>query len=172
MRVAGVLLALAIALALQTTLGRYASVGGPVDLVLVVVVMAALTTGPVGGLLAGTMGGLAQDALAGGLIGITGLAKSTVGFLAGTIARQFIVTQPMPRFVVFFGSSMVHMGCLVGLGRLLNDRMGVTAGATFAQALANAVIGIVAFQVGKSAPAAWQRRRSDRRFRISRRLGD
>ena len=73
-----------------------------VDLVLVVVVYVALTSGPVTGLLAGTLGGLLQDALSSGVIGIGGLAKTVVGFLAGIIGTQFIVAQPLPRFVVFF----------------------------------------------------------------------
>ena len=50
------------------------------DLVLVVVVYVALTTGPVSGMLAGSVAGLIQDALSSGVIGIGGLAKSIVGF--------------------------------------------------------------------------------------------
>ena len=33
-----------------------------------------------------------QDALSSGVIGIGGLAKTVVGFLAGVIGQQFIVT--------------------------------------------------------------------------------
>ena len=59
MKTARVLAAIAVALALQTTLARFA-IGGDtvVDLVLVVVVYAALAGGPITGLLAGTAGGL------------------------------------------------------------------------------------------------------------------
>jgi rod shape-determining protein MreD len=171
-RVAGVVLALALALALQTTLGRLASIGGPVDLVLVVVLMTSLTLGPIGGVLAGTVGGIAQDALAGGIIGLSGLAKSPVGYLAGTVSRQFIVTQPLPRFVVFFCASVAHMGCLIGLGRLVSQPLGATWPATLAQAAVNAAVGIVAFQMGLSGPAMWQRRQLDRRHRVSRWLGE
>ena len=62
-----VLVTIAAALALQTTLARFlvhGSIG--VDLVLVAVVYLGLTTGPVSGLLSGTLAGLAQDALARG----------------------------------------------------------------------------------------------------------
>ena len=48
--------------------------------VLVVVVYVALTNGPVAGLLTGTIAGLLQDALATGIIGIGGLAKTLAGF--------------------------------------------------------------------------------------------
>src|SRR5215831_13403540 len=97
------MLAVVVALAAQTTLTRFL-VRGPVavDLVLVVVVYVALTSGPVTGLLSGTFAGLVQDALSSGVIGIGGLAKTVVGFLAGVIGTQFIVTHSLPRFVVFF----------------------------------------------------------------------
>ena len=55
---------------------------------------------------AGTLGGLVQDALSSGVIGIGGLAKTIVGFLAGVVGTQFIVAQPLPRFVVFFGATI------------------------------------------------------------------
>ena len=73
----GVLIAVALALALQTTLARLL-VGGTaaIDLVLVAVVAVALTTGPVGGMLAGSVAGLIQDSLSTGVLGIGGLAKS------------------------------------------------------------------------------------------------
>ena len=91
MRIAGVLIAVALALALQTTLARFV-VGGTaaIDLVLVAVVYIALTSGPVSGMLAGTVAGLIQDQLSTGVIGIGGLAKATVGFVVGALGQQFI----------------------------------------------------------------------------------
>ena len=47
---------------------------------------------PVTGMLAGTVGGLAQDALAGGIVGIGGMSKTIVGF-AGRRARRAV--QPV-----------------------------------------------------------------------------
>ena len=81
MKAVGVLIAIALALALQTTLARFV-VGGTaaVDLVLVAVVYVALTSGPVSGMLAGSLAGMIQDALSSGVVGIGGLAKSIVGF--------------------------------------------------------------------------------------------
>ena len=69
-------------------------VGGTaaIDLVLVVVVYVALTSGPVTGLLAGTVAGLMQDALSSGVIGIGGLARRSSGFSPASIGTQFIVT--------------------------------------------------------------------------------
>ena len=157
-------LATAVALALQTTLTRFIVRGTvAVDLVLVVVVYAALTTGPVTGLMTGTFAGLVQDALSSGVIGIGGLAKSVVGFLAGIIGTQFIVAQPLPRFVVFFAATMLHAALFIGLYELLDLRtFGTPYGAVLGQALGNAIVGVVAFQVAELLPGAMERRRTSR----------
>ena len=60
-----------------------------IDLVLIAVVYVALTSGPVTGMLSGTVAGLMQDALSSGVIGIGGLAKTIVGFLAGSLSVVF-----------------------------------------------------------------------------------
>jgi rod shape-determining protein MreD len=165
-----VVLATAVALALQTTLTRFIVRGTvAVDLVLVVVVYAALTTGPVTGLLTGTFAGLVQDALSSGVIGIGGLAKSVVGFLAGIIGTQFIVAQPLPRFVVFFAATLLHAVLFIGLYELLDLRtFGAPYGAVVGQGLGNAIVGVVAFQVAELLPGAMERRRSSSRTRIRR----
>jgi rod shape-determining protein MreD len=156
-RAAGVVLATALALALQTSLAGTDAV----DFVLVVVVYVALTSGPVTGLLTGTFAGLVQDALASGVIGIGGLAKTIVGFLAGVIGTQFIVTQPLPRFVVFFGATILHAVVFYGLYLVLSLRQFGSAYATIAgQALANAFVGVVAFQLVELLPGAVERRRA------------
>jgi rod shape-determining protein MreD len=150
-----------VAIALQTTLARFVVPGAvAVDLVLVVVVYAALASGPVTGLLAGTFAGLVQDALASGVIGIGGLAKSVVGFLAGVVGTQFIVAQPLPRFVVFFGATLVHEAISIGLYELLGLRdFGLPYGSVAAKALGNAIVGVVAFQLVELVPGAIERRR-------------
>jgi rod shape-determining protein MreD len=161
-RAAGVLIAIALALALQTTLARFL-VGGSaaVDLVLVAVVYVALTTGPVGGMFAGSVAGLIQDALSSGVIGVGGLAKSIVGFLVGAIGQQFIVTAALPRLVMFVGATMVHAAVFMGLYEVLDLRAfpepwkPVTT-----QALGNALVGIVAFAIIESLPGVIERRRS------------
>lgn len=164
MRAIGVLLAIAVSLALQTTIARFVARGTvAVDLVLVAVVYVALSSGPVTGLLAGTLGGLVQDALSSGIIGIGGLAKTIVGFLAGVIGTQFIVTQSVPRFVVFFAATIVHAAVFMGLYVLLDARhFGAPYAAVGGQALANAAIGVVAFQVVELLPGAVERRRTQR----------
>jgi rod shape-determining protein MreD len=161
-RAAGVILAVVAALAVQTTLARFIFRGAiAVDLVLVAVVYVALTSGPGTGLLAGTFAGLVQDALSSRLIGIGGLAKTIVGFLAGVIGTQFIVSQPLPRFVVFFGASILHAIVFMGLYVLLDLRhFDAPYTAVAGQAAANAVVGVLAFQVVELLPGAVERRRA------------
>jgi rod shape-determining protein MreD len=163
-RAFGVILAVSIALVLQTTLARFV-LRGPyaIDLVLIAVVYVALTSGPVTGMLSGTVAGLMQDALSSGVIGIGGLAKTIVGFLAGVIGTQFIVTHSLPRFVVFFGATVLHAIVFMGLYMLLELRpFGTPYAAVAGQALGNAIVGIVAFQLVEFLPGAVERRRAQR----------
>jgi len=163
-KAAGVLIAIALALALQTTLARFV-VGGTaaLDLVLVVVVYVALTTGPVSGLLAGSVAGIVQDALSSGVIGIGGLAKSIVGFVAGVIGQQFIVTAALPRFVMFLGATALHAAIFMGLYVLLELREFPAPWAAIAsQAVVNAAVGMIAFTFIESLPGFVERRRSRR----------
>ena len=90
---------------------------------LAVVVYVALTSGPETGLLTGAFAGLVQDALSTtGVVGVGGLAKTIVGFLAGIVGTQFIVAQPLPRFVVFFTASLIHSLVFIGLFAVLDPR--------------------------------------------------
>ena len=164
MKAAGIIVAVAVALALQTTLSRVAVRSTvAVDLVLVVVVYVALTSGPATGLLTGAFAGLVQDALSSPVIGIGGLAKTIVGFLAGIVGSQFIVAQSLPRFVVFFGATVLHAIVFMGLYVLLGLRQfGTPYAAVAAQAAANAVIGVVAFQLVELLPGAVERRKTQR----------
>ena len=164
MKAAGIIVAVAVALALQTTLSRVAVRSTvAVDLVLVVVVYVALTSGPATGLLTGAFAGLVQDALSSPVIGIGGLAKTIVGFLAGIVGSQFIVAQSLPRFVVFFGATVLHAIVFMGLYVLLGLRtFGTPYAAVAAQAAANAVIGVVAFQLVELLPGAVERRKAQR----------
>jgi rod shape-determining protein MreD len=165
-KAAGVILAVAAALALQTTLAWFVTRGTvAVDFVLVAVVYVALTTGPTAGLLAGTLGGLAQDALtSGGIMGIGGVAKTIVGFVTGIVGTQFIVVQSVPRFVVFFVATVVHQAVFIGLYVLLDARhFGTPYAGVAEQAVGNAVVGVVAFQMVELLPGAMQRRRAGKR---------
>jgi rod shape-determining protein MreD len=162
MKTAAVLAALAIALVLQATLaGLSMAAGTRVNLVLVAVVYVALAFGPVTGMLAGTAGGLVQDAIAGGVVGVGGLSKTIVGFFVGVLGAQFIVATTIPRLVMFVAASFVHELCFQALYALVETRgVRMQYSAALVQALVNGVVGILVFFLVERGPDIVQRRRS------------
>lgn len=159
-----VLAGLVVALLLQTTIaGLSLEAGSLVNVVLIAVVYVALSMGALTGLLAGATGGLTQDAIAGSVLGIGGLSKTLVGFLVGVLGAQFIVSQPIPRFVMFVGATFLHELCFQGLHALVEGQafqFGYRS--VLAQAAINGVLGILAFQVVEGAPGMMQRREARR----------
>ena len=123
MKTAILLLALAAALVAQATLAGL-FIGGTVavNLVLVAVVYLALAFGAVTGLLAGTIGGLIQDSLGGGIVGIGGLTKTLIGFLVGVLSAQFNLSSTVPRLVMFVAATFVHEAMFSGLQAMTGGR--------------------------------------------------
>lgn len=170
MRVLYLGLALLVALAVQTTVvSTLPGQDAVVDLVLVVVLLAATSHGRATGLWAGTVGGLLQDALSGGLLGVGGLAKTLVGVGAGT-AMHFILGTAWRRLVVVFLASVVHLLIYSGIYALISVQgPTVTVPRVLGQAVANTVVaalviagiqawpGVVAKvrRRGRSTPQGW-----------------
>ena len=120
----------------------------------------------------GSIAGLAQDALSGGVVGVSGFANCLVGCLAGVIGTQFIVANTLPRFVVFVAGSLLQMGCTIGLYTLIDPRgVGFAPPTVVAQALLNGVVGVLAFYAVERTPKAIERRRLRRAHVRSRLLG-
>lgn len=142
------------AVLLQSVLSRFAG-GAAIDLVLVAVVSVALLHGRVAGLVAGTLAGLLQDALGGGILGLSGLGKSVAGYLTGVAGTQFVVTQAASRFLVFLGAtalnglSFIGLSVLFGLRRYDRPLLDVAL-----QGAANAVSGVLLFWVIEWLPGA------------------
>ena len=189
MKAVGIALGIVLALALQTTIARYLTPGANlIDLVFVAVVYIALADGPVAGLIAGTIAGLAQDTLAAtgasviavsagtvttrSIIGIGGLAKTTLGFVTGIIGSQFIVARPFPRALVFFTATVAHAIIFVGLYAVLDPGYTPPPYTTIlSQGAANALVGVLLFQLTESLPGFVDRRRmAGGKMRINRRL--
>ncbi len=167
MRSAAAIAAIFVALAAQTTLAGYVFRSStPIDLVLIAVVYVAIKSGPVTGLMAGTVAGLIQDALAGGILGIGGLSKTVVGFLAGVLGTQFIVTAPLPRFLILLVATALHAAIFMGLYSLLDLRQFPSGYSSIVgQAFGNAFVGVVAFQMVEWFPGFVDRRRAGRFLR-------
>jgi rod shape-determining protein MreD len=158
------LAAVAAALALQTTLAGLVIRGtAALDLVLIVVVYISLLFGPVAGVLVGSLAGLIQDSLSLGVLGIGGLAKTLVGFSAGFLGTQFIITAPLPRFVVFVLATLLHAAVFMGLSSLLELRQfPAPYTAVLSQAVGNGFLGVVIAQAVELLPGLRERRRSRR----------
>jgi rod shape-determining protein MreD len=161
------LAAIAIALALQTTLASFAIRGtAALDLVLIVVVYFSLLSGPIAGLLLGSVAGLVQDALSSGVIGIGGLATTIVGFAAGVLGTQFILTAPLSRFLVFVVMTVLHATIFMGLYVLLDLRQfDAPYTAVLSQAVGNGFLGVVGGQLVELIPGQRARRRAQRAAR-------
>ena len=168
MRALWVVLAVAAAITLQSTLARFAGGAAAVlDLPLVAVVAAALWAGPVTGMLTGSVAGIVQDALSGGVVGIGGLAKATVGFLCGVVAQQFDVSAWLPRLVLLFVATLAHAAVFMGAYTLLELRAfpsPITSAAL--EGLGNVVAGATLFAIVEGVPQARARRRDRRRARL------
>ena len=167
MRSAAAFAAIFLALAAQTTLSRYVFRSTtPIDLVLIVVVYVGIKSGPVTGLLAGTVAGLIQDALAAEVLGIGGLAKTLVGFMAGVLGTQFIVTAPLPRFLLLLVATALHGAIFMGLYSLLDLRQFPSPyPSILGQAFGNAFVGVMAFTMIEWFPGFVDRRRAGRFLR-------
>jgi rod shape-determining protein MreD len=163
-KTAAALAAIVAALALQTTLASLVIRGtAALDLVLIVVVYVALVSGPVRGLLLGTAAGLIQDALSSGIIGIGGLAKTVVGFVAGFLGSQFIVTAPLSRFLVFVMATLLHAAIFMGLYMLLGLRQfDDPYAAVLSQSIGNGCLGVAGAMAIEILPGLRERRRARR----------
>ena len=164
MKTAQVGILIAVALLVQTTVVRIGAGGGiPVDLVLIVVVLTALQRGPVVGLWAGTFGGLFQDALSGGIIGVSGLTKTIVGVGSGVAGSRFILGTAWHRLAFVIGVSLVHSFCYLGIYSLIGlespmlplNAVGVEAGL-------NGVVAILGPWLFRVMPAMFHRFRQGR----------
>jgi cell shape-determining protein MreD len=117
------------------------------------------------------MGGLAQDALAGGIVGLGGMTKTLIGFFVGVLGAQFNLSTTVPRLVMFVAATLVHQVVFEGLHAMIGGRpFAIQLSGALIQALANGLLGIVAFFIVEQGPGTLQRRRmgqsslSNRRF--------
>lgn len=159
MKAFGIIGVIAGAVALQMAFARF-TVGGrwSLDLVLVGVAFVALKWGPGAGVIGGTIGGLTQDALAGGTIGVGGLSKTIVGFFVGVIGSQFIVTRPAPRMLIVAVATIVNRLIVQAILSAIDlSWNGLSWPAMLAETGLNALTALVAFYSIDTVPALMRR---------------
>ena len=167
-RVFGIVL---LAVLLQMLLSRYL-IGGRMafDLVLVGVVFVSLQAGAVGGMLAGTLGGLLQDVASGGIVGVGGLLKTLVGFLTGLFGTQFVVAKPYARAMIVGAATIVHVFMAIGLQAVIGQHWpGIVWTSVLQEVAINSVAAYIAFYLTDALPGAMARNRSRHRSAWGRR---
>lgn len=146
-----ILAATILALFLQTAVPIYFSKFSIIDLPLLVTIYFGLSRrNPSTGLLLGMVIGLLQDSLSGPTVplGLYGIAKTVIGYLASSIGARLDTEHPAARFaltIVFFG---LHQGIVILIRKLLlaqpeawfTMRLGIAAAV-------NAVIAVFLFML-------------------------
>jgi rod shape-determining protein MreD len=94
-----------------------------VDLPLLVTIYFALSRrNPSAGLMLGMIIGVAQDSLGHTPIGLYGIAKTIVGFVASSIGARLDVEHPLARLLLTFAFFHLHNAVFVFISRLLLAR--------------------------------------------------
>ncbi|HXT71960.1 MAG TPA: rod shape-determining protein MreD [Vicinamibacterales bacterium] len=155
---------------LQALLARFA-IGGRLafDLVLVGVVFVALQSGPVAGMLAGTIGGVLLDLTAGGLVGIGGLLKTIVGFGAGVMGTRLVVAKPYARALIVAAATVLHGFLSMALQAAIDKWPGLDWAAMLSETGFNTLAAYIAFAAIEGVPGALSRGRGRQRTAFSRR---
>jgi rod shape-determining protein MreD len=92
------------------------------DLPLIVVLFFAVSRrSPIAGTLTGAVIGLLQDALTNQPIGVNGMAKSAIGYIAASIGLQVDVESPLTRIVITFSFSIINSVLLFLIDHRLLD---------------------------------------------------
>jgi rod shape-determining protein MreD len=150
-RAGAIVLAAAFALVLQAFLPIYFSKAGILDLPLLIVIYFGLSRrNPSTGLLLGMAVGILQDSLSGSTVplGLYGIAKTIIGYLASSIGARLDTEHPAARFALTVAFFVVHQGLVALTQRLLLSqpepwftmRLGTAA-------LVNAVVAVFLFML-------------------------
>jgi rod shape-determining protein MreD len=114
--------AILVALLLQTFLPIKIPVAGLMDFpLLVTVYFTLIRQNKIFGIALGTGLGLTQDALSHGYLGMFGMTKALIGYLAAFAAIRFNVESLLARSVVTASLILLHNLCMAGLQHALLD---------------------------------------------------
>jgi len=105
---------------LQAFLPVYIPKANILDLPLLITIYFGLSRrNPSTGLLLGTFIGLLQDSLSKTPLGLFGIAKTVIGYLASSIGARLDTEHPLARFALTFSFFAVHQGIVVLVQKLL-----------------------------------------------------
>jgi rod shape-determining protein MreD len=117
------------------------------DLPLIVTVYFALMRrSPIGGLLVGALVGLAQDSLSKNPLGMFGITKTIIGYVAASVGLRLDVDHPMIRLILGFLFFVFHQFIFWALSRgLLGQQMNFETQRTLVLGLLNAIVAVSLF---------------------------
>jgi rod shape-determining protein MreD len=115
-----ILLSVIIAVIAQSFLPVYISKAGILDLPLLITIYFGLSRrNPSTGLLLGTFIGLLQDSLSKTPLGLFGIAKTIIGYLASSIGARLDTEHPLARFALTGAFFVVHQAIVVLVQKVL-----------------------------------------------------
>jgi rod shape-determining protein MreD len=113
---------------------------------LVTIYFAVARRRPISGLITGALIGTVQDAFGHHYIGLNGIAKTVVGFLASSLGVKLDVENPGSRFLMTLAFYFIHQIILIVIDVML---VGVREpwhwGHTLLSALANGLLAVILF---------------------------
>lgn len=139
-----------LAVFLQAALPLYLPFQGLISLLelplLVVVYFGFSRRNPSTGLLLGLAVGLLQDALSYTPLGLYGMAKTLVGYVASSLSSRVDTDRAQPRLLLLFGFYFFHQSVYVLEQRLLLDQPAEFVDLPVLEgALVNALLGVLVF---------------------------
>ena len=135
-----VALTITVALLLKMVLPKQLSFFQYVDLALVITVYFSLQRAPISGMLVGVVGGIGQDAIGGGILGVQGFAKTLLGYLVAIASIRFSLENPLARLGVVAVVAAAHAVIFAGLHLVLEDPLYTTTWGEFGKVLGKSVL--------------------------------
>ncbi len=133
----------------QTAIVPFISIGkAKPDIILIVIATFGFIHGPISGAINGFIGGLLQDIVTIGSLGLQAVSKVIIGFLSGRVERTFLGSSALIPMVVIAGISVVSQTIYVCLTFLAGERieiMSVLKTVVIPSAAYTAVLGFIMF---------------------------
>jgi rod shape-determining protein MreD len=113
---------------------------------IVTVYFALMQRSPIGGLFVGAAVGLAQDSLSTNPLGMLGVTKTVIGYVAASVGMRLDVDHPLMRLILGFFFYVFHQFIFWALSRgLLDQQVGFEIQRTLVLGLLNAIVAVSLF---------------------------
>lgn len=113
---------------------------------IVTIYFALMRRSPIGGLFVGALVGLAQDSLSKNPLGMFGITKTIIGYVAASVGLRLDVDHPLIRLVLGFLFFVFHHFIFWALSRgLLGQAMNFETQRTLVLGLLNAIVAVSLF---------------------------